>query len=148
MISKKEDYSYLLDDLGEVSNNYSWNNKGEVVDLNNVVCEDSEIELKIRFFTLYSLAYRYNDSEEENTLPEMTNAYKERILSSYNIFNYFINTCLCEYRIYNDLGTGKVMYYPYQKIADFFFGTKELKSLVLDYLKSEIELEECKKRVK
>ena len=40
------------------------------------------------------------------------------------------------------------MYYPYQKIADFFFGTKELKSLVLDYLKSEIELEECKKRVK
>ena len=148
MISKKGDYSYLLDELKEFYNNYQLTMDDKIFDLNGEEQTDYEITTKLRFARTYCLAYAVVDTIDTKEIPKKSKEYIERVFGSYGMFNYFINTCLGEYRIYEDIGTGKVNYYPYQLLADFFFGLDLMKNILIDYLKIEFEKEDCKTRVK
>ena len=138
MVSRKEDYSYLLDDLREISQEYHWDVVGRVVDNNGVEQNDEVIITKTDFYMGYCFAYRAFEQSKDNTPIKVDRAFIERALSSYGAFNYLINTCLGEYRVYNTVGTGKVSYVPYQALADHIFNYDLLKDSLINYLKQEL----------
>ena len=159
MISRKEDYSYLLNELGKYSNNFKLLD-GKIVDNNGKEFEDESIVTKIKFYLLYANAYKYNDDNsfrDEDILDG--DYYQGLILCSYDMFNYLINVFIKEYQVYGDIGTGNVIYYPYQKMADYligknfvgdhyYFQPEQAKETVIDYIKTVFDLENCKRRVK
>ncbi len=136
MVSKRCDYSYLLDELRSISNEYHLNVNGKVVNNNGEEKDDSRLIANIKFYIVYCMAYRfadsvYNENKENNSI--------NRALTNYGMFNSFVNNCLGEYRIYGDIGTGNVKYVPYQALADFFFENNVRKDLLKDYLNCELE---------
>lgn len=130
MISKRENYNYLLDNLREVTEEY-YTKK----DINEEVYSTSIV----MFSQLYCLAYRYKNGIVGQVSNDKKNEFAYYALNDYNTFNSFINNCVNEYRMYNELGTGKVLYVPYQELADFFFSDNYYKSVLTNYLRSELE---------
>lgn len=139
MVAKKEDYSYLLDDLRNISEEYHWDAIGRIVDKEGKEQDDDYIVNKTDFYMYYTYAYRALDYDKDsNKAVKVDRAYIERALTSYGAFNYFINTCVGEYRIYGEIGTGNVTYVPYQPLADYFFNDEGNKEILLDYLYQEL----------
>ncbi len=153
MSFKKQDYSYLLDNLRDLSRVYSLDLTGEVINKDGQVENNERVKNSLKFDILYCMAYRkmdtYREKNPSNTFDRQT---VDRALASYGMFTYFINTCVGEYGIYDDIGTGEVTYIPYQPLADFFFEDETRKEILMNYLRDELknvfENESDKKRVK
>ena len=147
---KREDYSYLLDELSDIVYGYRYK-YGVLVDKNDEPVSD-DINKKNGFYLLYNHAYCFaDDTNTESTVREDYEPFF--ILKSYDMFNFLINTMLMEYQVYNDVGTGKVNYFPYEKMAEYLFSGEEheyndTKKTIIDYLTTVFDLEDCKKRVK
>lgn len=139
MVSKKEDYSYLLDELREVSKYYYWDKIGRIVDIDGNEQFDDDIVIKTDFYTEYCFAYKAMDEYNETVKTKINREFIDRALTSYGAFNYFINTCIAEYRVYSDIGTGKVSYIPYQVLADYFFQNEAIKETLMEYLKHVLD---------
>ena len=109
MISKREDYSYLLDTtITDICSSY-YLKDGEVIDdYDNEPVSDKRIINIAKFFSYYCMAYEKFEKKKDNnqSLPDSTLVI--RALGSYGIFNSLINNCLGEYRVYGDIGTGNV----------------------------------------
>ena len=153
MISKKEDYSYLLDDLRSISYNYYLNYNGDIINKNGKIEKDDRIKLCVDFYALYCMAYKkMNDIKEKSPKKNIDRETIIRALASYEIFNYLINICIAEYRLYGDIGTGIVSYIPYEPLFDFFFEDNCRKETLVKYLNNELDNvlndENTKKRVK
>ena len=149
MISKKVDCSSLLDELRDISNNYYMNNNGEIINKDGEIVNDEEIISKTKLYILYCMAYKVIDeANKKESIKVIDKAFITRALTSYGMFNYFINVCLGEYRIYDDIGTGMVSYVPYQPLADFFFENDFRKEILLDYLKKKLDVKEDQKKNK
>ena len=144
MISQREDFGYLLDRLKEIAN------------INYFEVDDNEIDSESiltysRFYQYYVYAYAYMLRVRNKKDSLINHDMVDRALSNYGIFNYFINTCIGEYKMYDDIGTGKVIYAPYQPLADFFFESEEKKEILMNYLRKEFKVifnEKPKVRVK
>ena len=159
MISQREDYSYLLDELSKISGMYRLY-YGKIVDLNGEEFKDETIKDKVEFYILYSYAYQKNDGHwgiNEDVFDG--DYYQAMILCSYNMFNYLINIFLKEYQVYGDIGTGNISYFPYEKAANYLLGIAEAeenmhstsevsKEITINYLNSVFDLKDYKKRVK
>ena len=130
MISKKNNYNYLLDSLRDMTIDY-------------YIKRDNNLEVfansTIMFSSIYCLAYR----NMHGVVGEMDNKKKQEYtyyaLNDYGTFNSFINNCVNEYRMYNDIGTGNVLYIPYQELADFFFNDVYYKSILKNYVITQLE---------
>ena len=157
MISRKEDFSYLLDELNNISSQFYFKN-GEIVDLNGEIIKDNSIINKIQFYLLYSYAFQNNDTDNFCANKDIMDhdLYQATILGSYDMFNCVINTFLKEYQLYGDIGTKNIVYFPYEKVFKFLLGidndryefSTSPKTIVANYLNTVFELEDCKKRVK
>lgn len=154
MISKRQDYSHLLDNLRNISHQYSLNFDYDVIDKNGVLQQDERIVNSFKFYMLYCMAYKRMDEIKENNSKEcvMDKETINRALASYGMFNYLINTCIAEYRIYGDIGTGRVSYIPYESVADFFFENAYRKEMLKNFFNNELASilndENIKKRVR
>ena len=153
MTFKKQDCGYLLDDLREASYKYYVNNNGEILDINGEIQNDERVIRNVKFYILYCMAYKnMDDMNKTKTSNVIEKELINRALASYGMFNYLINICIAEYRLYDEIGTGKITYAPYQKVADFFFENETRKAFLVDYLASNFEeiceIENAKKRVK
>ena len=128
MISRRENYSYLLDKLRNIYDN-----------LNNGSREkkDERIIASMNFCYLYCLAYKALKTNNTDTFDKKKNYY-ELALSDYNTFNSFVNNCVKEYKLYSDVGTGEMVYIPYQILADSFFENDTSKAILMDYLNIEL----------
>lgn len=111
MISLNKDYSYLLDKIREEVNRNPL----------NVRLDDNEYGLYYTFAYNYFYAYIY--LLEKRNIPVGDNI-RDVIFSDYNTFNSFINNCVKEYEMFDEIGTGKVTYFPYQELADFLYVEK------------------------
>lgn len=144
-MTKREDYSSLLNTLKEIStiNYYA---------LDNNELEDEELIINSLFCKYYCFAYAHMIGVRDNRDCPINRASIDQALSNYDVFNYFLNTCVDEYMLYDDIGTGKVVYVPYQPLADYFFSNPFRKEVLVNYVKNELlekyNNEETKKRVK
>ena len=136
MFFKKDDYSYSLYVLKKVASN-------NVADLD---LDDETLYTYSVFYKVYTFAYAYLLKNKNKAKVTVNKKMVEKALSSYVIFNYFINTCATEYEIYNDIGTGDITYEPYQPLADFFFINPDNKELLISYLKKEKVIENDEKK--
>lgn len=152
MISKKEDYSYLLDELRSTSYRYYWDTIGRVVNKDREEQTDESIISSTDFYMTYCIAYLMMEKKDNNVEIKIDRAFMDRALTSYGAFNYLINTIISEYRVYGDIGTGKVSYIPYQQMADYLFLNEDIKTIVMEYLKNKLNYifdeEKSKVRVK
>ena len=153
MIGTRGNFDSLLDMLRDFSYNLYVNKMGIVVDIEGEEVNNERYITLTQFYSLYCLAYKDLDERKENKpIKKIDRKFVDRALSSYGTFNYFINTLIGEYRIYDDIGTGKVTYEPYQPIADFFFNNMAKKEILMTFLKNEIknvfDEEKTNKRVK
>ena len=150
MYPKRDNYNYLLDELGSIVYGYRYKDGRRVDKEGNPVSD--EINIKDSFYLLYNHAYCYaDDPSVELTVGDDYEPFY--ILKSYDEFNFLINTMLMEYRVFNDVGTGKVSYFPYEKMAEYLFSEEKYendntKKTIIDYLTTVFDLEDCKKRVK
>ena len=150
MNSKREDYSYLLDELSSIVYGYRCK-EGVLVDENDEPVSD-DINKKDAFYLLYNHAYTYADTyATEDTVGDDYEPFF--VLKSYDEFNFLINTMLREYQVFNDVGTGKVSYYPYEKMAEYLFSGEEYefndtKKTIINYLETVFDLEENKRGYK
>ena len=86
------------------------------------------------------MAYKdFDEARNDKPVEIIDRAFIDRALASYGLFNYFLNTCVGEYRIFDDIGTGKVTYIPYQPIADYFFSDPMKKEVLMTFLKNELK---------
>lgn len=140
MISKRNDYSFLLDDLKETAEKYYVNDYGRVVDIDDKLVDDERIILNTKFYTLYCMAYKHLVEAIDNYPIDdaMDEGFVKRALSDDNVFNSFINNCVSEYKIYNSVGTGYIMYFPYNLVSDFFFENMIRTRLLTQYLNNEL----------
>ena len=141
MISKRCDYSLLLDNLKIIVDNYSYDSIGQIIDKNGKVYDDERIATDLMFYYQYAMAFNRLDSEDEvdDTICN-DKKFANCVLTSYGIFNSFINNCAAEFRIFEDIGTGKITYAPYQQLADFFFENEIRKGILMDYLTCELSM--------
>ncbi len=134
------DYSYLLDNLKQVASHYYFNNEGLIVSYDGRVEKDFRIVINAEFYNLYRRAYKeLMEKGCDCKISENNRDLVNHMLMDYDKFNYFINTCIGEYQLYNDIGTGKVSYIPYQSLADFFFKNDVKKGILKTYLKVELK---------
>ena len=138
MYPKTHDYSFLLDDLRIAYNNYYLNQDDTLVDNNNKKIEDRKLAINLKFSLLYCLCFKklYEIHKDKTVNP---NEYIFQALTNYHIFNSFMNICIREYQMYGDVGTGKVVYYPYEQIIHFFTIDYEKKNMLKAYLNSEMD---------
>ena len=125
MVKERYNYSLLLDILRYAHDNYQINKEGNIINDYNVVEQNNCAIATVRFSYLYSLAYK--------SIGAMENTFID-----YKTFNSFINICLNEYKIYSDIGTGKVLYFPCQGIADYIFMNDQYRNMLIDYLENVI----------
>lgn len=149
----KKDYSYLLDNLYLISGNYYLNSEGKIVSKSGRIETDPRMIINAEFYILYRKAYRSLIEEGSNySIKDNNINLVEHMSADYNRFNYFINLCISEYNMYDDIGTGKVNYFPCQPLADFFFKNDVKKGILRAYLNSELKAdlnkEQDKRRVK
>ena len=69
MVAKKEDYSYLLDDLRNISEEYRWDAIGRIVDKEGKEQDDDYIVNKTDFYMYYTYAYRALDYDKDSNMP-------------------------------------------------------------------------------
>lgn len=139
MVLRREDYSYLLDNLRDIAYNYYLYYNGDIIGKDGKVKTDERLKTCVKFYMLYCLAYKnMMDMQENNPNKYIDRETIIRALASYDMFNYFINTCVGEYCIYDEIGTGMVTYNPYQPLADFFFEDESRKESLMNYLNSEL----------
>ena len=131
MISNRQNYSYLLDNLKEIANTNYYNLDNDEIDSESII-------IYSKFYQYYVYAYAYMLRVRDKKVSLFNRDMVDRALSNYGVFNYFINTCIGEYSIYDDIGTGKIVYAPYQPIADFFFENEDRKEVLMNYLKKEL----------
>ena len=113
---------------------------GKVVNDQGEVVNDDHIITNTTFYSLYCMAYKSFDEVKNNKQVEVIDrAFVDRALSTYGLFNYFLNTCVGEYRIFDEIGTGNVTYEPYQPIADYFFSDPMKKEVLMSFLKNELK---------
>ena len=129
------------------------NSDGDILDINGEIQNDEQVIRNVKFCLLYCMAYKNMDDMNEKKKANISEIEViKRALASYGMFNYLINVCIAEYRLYDDIGTGKITYAPYQQLADFFFENETRKSFLVDYLVNNFEeireIENTKKRVK
>ena len=137
MVKKRYDYSLLLDSLRNIFDNYGMTIHGEVVNKNGDSVRNNQIIANMQFGVLYTLAYKQMMIDRKNEIKFVdSNVWA---LTDYNIFNSFMNNCLNEYSIYSDIGTGNVLYVPYQEIAKFIFENEFRKNVLVTFLNSEKE---------
>lgn len=153
MVSRRNDYSYLLNNLNLMAENYHINDNGLVVNLNNEEEKDGYVILNTQFYTLYCMAYkRFIEVVENVNIDYFNKGIIDRALSDYRTFNSFINNCICEYLMYDKIGTGYISYFPFKPLADFIMENSENKKVLTDYIICELEklakLEQEKERVK
>lgn len=136
MVLKKQDYSNLLLELMNIANSNYQN--------------DEKVFVNSMFAKCYCYAYMRGVYNQDNFL--INKDLVDEVLSNHKVFNYFINTCIMEYNIYGEVGSGKITYAPYQRLADFFFEDENRKEILINYLQSEIKdvfnIEKAKIRVK
>ena len=145
MITKNEDYTYLLTKLREIANTKYFELDRDEIDNDTFVTYSM-------FCQYYCYAYANLLKMRDNKEYLIDRNLVDQALTSYQIFNYFINLCTHEYMIYDDIGTGNITYMPYQPLADFFFENKDKKEILMRYLRKELSnvfgKEVIKKRVK
>ena len=127
MKAEKYDYSELLEKLRKIYHSYYLQN-GLVYKNSDYQEENDEcIIANVRFVNLYCIAYIMFDDSVNTT---------EKALTDKGVFNIFINTCLNEYKIYEEIATGNMQYIP-SKLAKYIFYNAERREIVRDYLMSE-----------
>ena len=137
MVKEKYDYSLLLDSLRNIFSNYNLTIYGEVVNRNGDRVRNNQIIANTRFGVLYGLAYRkLIVSQDDSTKDKLQSIWA---LTDYSIFNSFMNNCLNEYSIYGDVGTGNILYVPYQELATYIFDNKFKKDILIAFLNNEKE---------
>ena len=92
MISKRNDYSFLLDDLRATEEKYYVNNYGRIVDIDDKTVNDERIILNTKFYTLYCMAYKHFAEVIDNYPVDdaMSEKFIKRALSDNVVFNSFI----------------------------------------------------------
>ena len=120
MVKERYDYSSLLNILEYAFHNYKIDQNGNVINKFNVVEHNKRVIAYVRFGYLYYQAYGFND-----------NAFTD-----YLAFNSLMNNCLNEYAIYSDIGTGNILYFPYQSIANYIFDD-DRKKILIDFWNCE-----------
>ena len=148
MISKRHNCRDLLDKLIFISENYSINN-GIIIDNNGEEIKNENIITRIKFYVLYSLAYKnLIESIDNIKIDNMSKQYANSVLLNSGVFNSFINNCISEYNMYGKIGTGYISYIPYSPLADYIFENEERKAIVYDYLNIEMqEYIDCQQKV-
>ena len=131
MISKIRDYTCLLTKLREIANTKYFEIDRDEID------NDTFITYSM-FCQYYCYAYAYLLKVRDNKDYLIDRNLVDQALNSYTIFNYFINTSVKEYMLYDDIGVGKITYAPYQPLADFFFETDDKKEILMRYLRKEL----------
>ena len=144
----KMEYDSWLEELQNICRNYQLDLIGDVFDNENKIQTDENICLKTSMYFAYCNAYKYYIYEMERPLKADDNAIYTRALYDYGIFNSFISNCVIEYRMYNHIGTGKISYYPYYDIADFFFKEFSKVKILEEYIKNKLLENNVKKQIK
>ena len=141
MISKRHDFSDLLNKLKFISENYYINDKGIVISKNGDEVKDENIITSINFYILYSLAYKKMIEIVDNVKIDsaINIEYINFVLSKSGVFNSFINNCISEFNMYEKIGTGYISYIPYKPLADYIFENEKRKSILYDYLNIEMK---------
>lgn len=134
------DYGFLLDNLKNIHENYSLNIDGKVLNKNGEIVEDKQIIINAKFCTLYYIAYK-NVAEvlDGYHIDNISDGLINRALGDYETFNSFINNCICEYRMYKYIGSGNILYFPRQELADCFFQNINTRKVLTDYLNCELQ---------
>ena len=149
MVFEVKDYSFLLDNLKRISENYSIDGSGNIVNKDGDIETNEYIIINTKFYNLYCMAYKDLAEVLDNyPIETIDRAFINRALSDYHTFNRFINNCIVEYKMYDDLGTQKISYTPNSVLSRGCFRNKWV---VYDYLKcelSEIFNNEDNKRVR
>ncbi len=134
MYPKTHDYSNLLDELKSAYFNYFLDSDGILYNNNYEETNDEKAKAEVMFSMIYWLFFEkmYELKKgKENVSP---NECIHLAFNDYNIFNSFMNICILEYQMYDDIGTGNTIYYPYEQMADFFFNEPGNKKVLKHYL--------------
>ena len=129
MVKERHDYSLLLDILRYAHDNYKFTKDGSVINNYGKEEKNSKLITNVKFSYLYCLAYKKMIINNDSNILALTD---------YSTFNSFMNICLNEYKIYSDIGTGNILYFPYQDLAAFIFEDISRKKLLFDYLNWEL----------
>ncbi len=139
MNPKINDYSVLLNDLRFAYNNFFIDEYGIVSDNDNKEYRDQRLATTLRFSLLYCSCIKNLYDIKYGTNRIGPNDYIFQALTNIYIFNSFMNICILEYQMYDDIGTGKAIYYPCEQMADFFFNNPNNKTILKAYLDSEMD---------
>ncbi len=153
MISKRNDFSHILDDLFIASQNYNLNSDGVVVNHDNQEIKDDSVIYNTKMYTLYCMAYKeVAELRDGCPIKNINNDFIKRVLTDYDTFNSFVNNCIVEFNMYNGVGTGNISYFPNDALAKYFFSdinrTMFLDNYLCVVLKDYLNNELVNKRVK
>ena len=168
MKNERYDFSYLLDNLKNTFNNFRMgidhvlytisykNNKMDKDDTgynkNGEIDNSIENINGIRFSLLYCLAYRtLYTMDSIDPIDNMNEYYINKALNDYVVFNSFMNNCVGEYNVYGDIGTGNIIYAPYESLASYIFSSPSRKMTFMKFLTGEqksLDNENSSKKIK
>ncbi len=149
----RQDYYDNLSKLRFYFENFTINVDGTVMDKKGQEVTDEKIITNTKFLFLYCLAYKNRmeliSGEPINAINE---EYFKKVLSDYKAFGLFMNICVNEYHVYDDVGTGNTIYFPFDAFISCFLRNEASKKILVDYIDHEIDnvsyLENGKKLVK
>ncbi len=135
MITRRSNYNTLLDNLKKISENYHVNEEGIICNKNNEEETNERILAGFNFMILYRMAYYATKQiAHDGSIDEKL--YNNLVFMDYSTFNSFINNCVNECNMYNDIGGDEFSYIPYQELASYMLDNEDYKKIVVDYLKS------------
>ena len=124
MVKERYDFSSLLNILQYAYKSYKIDQEGNVINEFSVVEHNIRVIAYVKFSYLYYQAYGC-----------VLDAFTD-----YVAFNSFMNNALNEYAIYGDIGTGNILYFPYQNIADYIFND-DRKQIMISFWNLEKPIE-------
>ena len=147
MMSKRKDFSYLLEKFRNVYENYHVDRHGVIVDKNHEILMNQNTLSCVYFCNLYCEAYRefakLVDYTRNNKMVDDSNykgkEFVNRVLSDDKVFNSFMNNLIIEYKMYDQVGTGKISYTPFSVISDYIFENYERTYIIYAFLKNELK---------
>ena len=140
MVTRKRiNYNYLLDKIKKECDSHHVNEQGVVLDLNGEEETNERVIANVNFGNLYHMAYNATKKIAHNGTINSMEMYQKLAYYDYSTFNSFINNCINECRVYNDIGGGEFFYIPYQELANYMLNNEETKNIVIEYLKCEFK---------
>lgn len=112
MVSRVEDYGYLLNELKELvlANPLKTN------------LSEEEFVIKSVFAINYFHAYLYMLNKRGKQIN--ANTIKRDVFSDYQTFNSLMNNFAKEKEMYDDIGTGEMIYFPNHELVEYFFNER------------------------